>query len=93
MSDLELYKQYIIEKRLIRADNLNILHMVDCHCGSAENFYIAGITHKKITCEGWNGTTHTFRPVCIHPYLFLGWANVRKSQIREEKINEIIRSK
>lgn len=91
MSDLELYKEYILEKRLIQADNLNVLYTTDCHCGSAEHFYIAGVTHKKITCDSWNGKEHSFRPVCIHPYLFLEWANVRRSQVREEKINQIIK--
>ena len=91
MQDLELIKEYILEKRLVSGDNLQILRSEVCHCGSAENFYIAGLTHQKVTFEYWKANVHTFKSVCIHPYLFPAWSNVKKSRLRDEKINQLLR--
>lgn len=87
MINLKLVEQYIKEKRLLRSSNFNVLQASNCHCGSAENFFIESITHQCVTCQyqeedgGWHLTS-----ICINPFLYNDWFGT----IRDRKINQLI---
>ena len=88
MTNFKLVDQYIKEKRLLRSSNFNVLQASNCHCGSAENFFIAGLTHQCVTCqyqEDVDVEWH-FKSICIHPHLYNGWLGT----IRDHKINQLI---
>lgn len=87
MTNFKSVDQYIKEKRLLRSSNFNVLQSSNCHCGSAENFFIEGITHQCVVCEyldiddKWH-----FKSICIHPHLYNGWLGT----LRDRKINQLI---
>lgn len=87
MINFKSVEQYIKEKRLLRSSNFNVLQASNCHCGSAENFFIAGVTHQCVVCEyldvddKWH-----FKSICIHPRFYNGWLGT----LRDRKINQLI---